>query len=151
METLGLYYQGSLRAHENLERKSSDLDGYNDPRPDDKARVEKAWEDGHVANEDAPDSARDSGTGHHDEVQEKPSESDIITRKLESLPLPDDPNWDEEPGVTLQNNMASLNLMDGPENEPGVATAPSSGMSSKSEDNSRESSEYSSWFLIVHS
>jgi hypothetical protein len=36
----------------------SDLDGYDDLKPEDKAKVDKAWEEGKVAPEDIPESAK---------------------------------------------------------------------------------------------
>ena len=38
--------------------EASELDGYEDLKPEDQAKVIKAWQDGHVADEDIPDSAR---------------------------------------------------------------------------------------------
>jgi hypothetical protein len=36
----------------------SDLDGYDDLKPEDKEKVNKAWEEGKVAEEDIPESAK---------------------------------------------------------------------------------------------
>ena len=38
--------------------EGSELDGYEDLRPEDQAKIIKAWQDGHVADEDIPESAR---------------------------------------------------------------------------------------------
>ena len=38
--------------------EGSELDGYEDLQPEDQDKVVKAWQDGHVADEDIPDSAR---------------------------------------------------------------------------------------------
>lgn len=38
--------------------EASELDGYEDLKPEDQAKVDKAWEDGEVADEDIPPSAR---------------------------------------------------------------------------------------------
>ncbi|KAF8156779.1 hypothetical protein B0H34DRAFT_642276, partial [Crassisporium funariophilum] len=46
---------------ENMKKsldEASDLDGYDDLTAEDKAKIIKAWQDGHVADEDIPDSAR---------------------------------------------------------------------------------------------
>lgn len=38
--------------------EGSELDGYDDLKPEDQAKIVKAWQDGHIADEDIPDSAR---------------------------------------------------------------------------------------------
>ena len=38
--------------------EGSELDGYDELRPEDQAKVIKAWQEGHVADEDIPESAR---------------------------------------------------------------------------------------------
>ena len=38
--------------------EASELDGYEELKPEDQAKVDKAWEDGEVADEDIPPSAR---------------------------------------------------------------------------------------------
>ena len=38
--------------------EGSELDGYDELRAEDKAKVVKAWQDGHVADEDIPETAR---------------------------------------------------------------------------------------------
>lgn len=46
---------------ENMKKSfdsAADLDGYEDLKPVDQARVDKAWEDGEVADEDIPETAR---------------------------------------------------------------------------------------------
>ncbi|KAK7039036.1 hypothetical protein VNI00_010428 [Paramarasmius palmivorus] len=51
----------SKKQFENMKARSSDvseLDGYEDLKPEDQERVKKAYEDGHVAPEDIPESAR---------------------------------------------------------------------------------------------
>ena len=49
--------------------EASDLDGYEDLKPEDQARVIKAYQDGHVADEDIPESARKPAD---EEGEEKP-------------------------------------------------------------------------------
>lgn len=51
----------SKKVLENAKEKISDateLDGYEELRPEDQAKLTKAFEEGHVADEDIPDSAR---------------------------------------------------------------------------------------------
>ena len=61
---------------ENMKKQfseSSELDGYEDLKPEDKERVDKAWEAGEVADEDIPDTARKpEGEGDADEQEAKP-------------------------------------------------------------------------------
>ncbi|KAJ7698678.1 hypothetical protein B0H17DRAFT_836294, partial [Mycena rosella] len=51
----------------NLHDEAAELDGFDDLEDADKARVTKAWEEGHVADEDIPDSARKPGKGGDDD------------------------------------------------------------------------------------
>lgn len=50
---------------------ASDLDGYDELRPEDQAKVDKAWEEGHVEDEDIPESAK-KAEGDEEEEDEKP-------------------------------------------------------------------------------
>jgi hypothetical protein len=54
---------------------ASELDGYDDLRPEDQEKVNKAWEEGQVADEDIPESARkeknNSGSETDEEAKEK--------------------------------------------------------------------------------
>jgi hypothetical protein len=52
--------------------EGSELDGYDDLQPEDQAKVIKAWQDGHVADEDIPDSARKPAD---DDGAEKPKKT----------------------------------------------------------------------------
>ena len=45
---------------------ASELDGYEDLKPEDQEKVNKAWEEGHVADEDIPESARKADDGEDD-------------------------------------------------------------------------------------
>ena len=56
----------------NLLEESSELDGYEDLRPEDQAKVVKAWQEGHVAEEDIPESARKAAD---EEGAEKPKKA----------------------------------------------------------------------------
>ena len=47
---------------------AEELDGYEDLKPEDQEKVNKAWEEGHVADEDVPDSAKKPD----DDEEEKP-------------------------------------------------------------------------------
>lgn len=52
---------------------ASELDGYEDLTPEDKEKVDKAWEAGEVAPEDIPESAKKAqGTGDEDDEEKKP-------------------------------------------------------------------------------
>ena len=51
--------------------EADDLDGFDELKDEDQERVQKAWEEGHVADEDIPDSARKpAGNGENDEDDE---------------------------------------------------------------------------------
>lgn len=51
--------------------EADDLDGFDELKDEDQERVQKAWEEGHVADEDIPDSARKpAGNGEDDEDDE---------------------------------------------------------------------------------
>ena len=52
--------------------EGSELDGYDQLKPEDQARVIKAWQDGHVADEDIPDSARKAAD---EDGEEKPKKA----------------------------------------------------------------------------
>lgn len=53
--------------------KASEVDGYEDMKPEDQAKVDKAWEDGQVADEDIPETARKAeGEPEEEEEEEKP-------------------------------------------------------------------------------
>lgn len=53
-------------------REASEIDGYEELRPEDQAKVIKAWQDGHVADEDIPDSARKAVD---EDAEEKPKKA----------------------------------------------------------------------------
>ena len=61
---------------------ASELDGYSDLRPEDQERVDKAWEDGHVADEDIPESAK-KPAGEGDEEEDKPKRKKAAAKKTE--------------------------------------------------------------------
>jgi len=54
---------------------ATELDGYDELKPEDQARIVKAWADGHVAEEDIPESAKKSASGDEDEDEEKPKKA----------------------------------------------------------------------------
>lgn len=69
---------------ENLKKslnEASDLDGYDDLSSEDKERVDKAWEDGHVADEDIPESAKKPVGEDGDE--EKPKRKKAAAKKTD--------------------------------------------------------------------
>ena len=59
--------------HKQFE-SAADLDGYEALKPEDQAKVDKAWEEGHVADEDIPETAR-KPEGEAEEAEEKPKKS----------------------------------------------------------------------------
>ncbi|KAI0938411.1 hypothetical protein AcV5_000102 [Taiwanofungus camphoratus] len=57
----------------NVHDEADDVDGFEDLHDDDQDRIRKAWEEGHVANEDIPESARkQTGEDSDDDDEEKP-------------------------------------------------------------------------------
>ncbi|CDO71198.1 hypothetical protein BN946_scf184845.g69 [Trametes cinnabarina] len=53
--------------------EADELDGFEDLNEEDQERIKKAWEEGHVAPEDVPETARKpEGEGDEDEDEEKP-------------------------------------------------------------------------------
>ncbi|KAI0319442.1 hypothetical protein OF83DRAFT_1110333 [Amylostereum chailletii] len=54
--------------------QAEDLDGFDELEDEDKERIRKAWEDGRVADEDIPETARkaDKGDGEEDEEEDEP-------------------------------------------------------------------------------
>ncbi|CAK5264998.1 unnamed protein product, partial [Mycena citricolor] len=67
---------------ENVKKEheeASELDGFEDLNEEDQERVTKAWEDGHVADEDIPESARKDGEG--EEGEEKPKKKAAPKKK----------------------------------------------------------------------
>ena len=53
--------------------ESSELDGYEDLKPEDKEKIDKAWEAGKVADEDIPETARKpAAEGEAEEQEAKP-------------------------------------------------------------------------------
>lgn len=56
---------------QELYSEPSDLDGFDELNPEDKEKVRKAFQDGHVADEDIPESAKKEGAaGEEDEDEE---------------------------------------------------------------------------------
>ena len=60
---------------------ASDLDGYDDLNDDDKAKVDLAWENGKVADEDIPESAKKADDGEEKSKKKKAS----TKKKVRSL------------------------------------------------------------------
>ncbi|KAJ6543918.1 hypothetical protein B0H19DRAFT_957004 [Mycena capillaripes] len=75
--------------------EAEEIDGFNDLNDADQARVNKAWEDGHVAAEDVPESARKPGEGEDSEDYETgaPKKKKAAPRKKKA----DAEDGDEEP------------------------------------------------------
>ena len=74
-------YWGCLtpRIIENMKRtfgEGSKLDGYDELRPEDQVKVIKAWKDGHVADEDIPESVRKPAAEKPKKAKRAPAKSD---------------------------------------------------------------------------
>lgn len=61
--------------------EASELDGYDDLNPEDKEKLDKAWEVGHVADEDIPESAK-KPAGEEGE-EEKPKKKKPVAKKTD--------------------------------------------------------------------
>lgn len=61
---------------------ASELDGYEDLRPNDQEKIDKAWEDGAVADEDIPETARKpEKEGDEEDAEEKPKKKKAPAKK----------------------------------------------------------------------
>ena len=54
-----------------------ELDGFEDLNPEDQAKIRKAWQDGHVADEDVPDSARKPEEEDEEEDEDESGWEDV--------------------------------------------------------------------------
>lgn len=63
--------------------EASELDGYEDMEKEDQERISKAWEEGHVADEDIPETARkpEGDDGEEDDDDEKPKKKAPAKKK----------------------------------------------------------------------
>ena len=61
----------------------SELDGYDDLNSEDKNKLSKAWEDGHVAEEDIPETAK-KPVGE-DGGEEKPKKKKATAKKTDEV------------------------------------------------------------------
>jgi hypothetical protein len=62
----------------------ADLDGYEDLKPEDQQKIKTAYEAGHVAEEDIPETAKKpAGEGDEDEEEEKPKKKGGRKRKAD--------------------------------------------------------------------
>ena len=64
---------------------ASDLDGYEELRSEDQEKIDKAWEDGEVADEDIPETAR-KPEKDGDEDEEKPKKKKAPAKKAKVRP-----------------------------------------------------------------
>jgi len=79
--------------------EASELDGYEDLRPEDQAKIDTAWTEGKVADEDVPESARKPAKDGEDE-EEKPKKKRAPAKKkakLASDAEEDDEDAEEKP------------------------------------------------------
>lgn len=56
----------------NSFNEADELDGFDDLNDEDQERIKKAWDDGHVAAEDVPETAKKGEGDEEDEDEEKP-------------------------------------------------------------------------------
>lgn len=63
--------------------EASELDGFEDMKEEDQERISKAWEDGHVADEDIPDTARkpEGDDGEEEDEEEQPKKKAPAKKK----------------------------------------------------------------------
>ncbi|KAJ6516401.1 hypothetical protein C8R45DRAFT_243431 [Mycena sanguinolenta] len=84
------------RVLENVKKvhdEAADLDGFDELSPEDQAKITKAWEVGHVDDEDIPDSARKDNDDEDDEDdEEKPKKKKAAPKKKKAAQ-----DEDEEP------------------------------------------------------
>ncbi|KAF8528567.1 hypothetical protein JB92DRAFT_770195 [Gautieria morchelliformis] len=73
-----------------------ELDGFEELKAADKERVRKAWEDGNVADEDIPESAK-KGTGDEEEEEEPKPKKKRAPPKKKAKKDDDDDEDDEKP------------------------------------------------------
>lgn len=88
----------STRVFNNIKahfHKASDLDGYEDLKPEDQKKLDTAYEAGHVADEDIPESARKpvGDEGADDDEDEKPKKKKAAPKKKKAA---DDGDEEEE-------------------------------------------------------
>jgi hypothetical protein len=76
--------------------ESSELDGYEDLTAEDKQKVDTAWEVGHVADEDIPESARKPAGEDEDEDEDKPKKK-AAAKKAPAKKKKAEESGDEEP------------------------------------------------------
>ncbi|KAI0360416.1 zf-PARP-domain-containing protein [Trametes cingulata] len=71
----------------NAFNEADELDGFDDLKEEDQERVKKAWEEGHVAPEDVPETARKAeGEEDEDEEDEKPKKKGGKKKEEDSGP-----------------------------------------------------------------
>ncbi|TDL21946.1 zf-PARP-domain-containing protein [Rickenella mellea] len=62
--------------------QASDLDGFDELKPEDQAKIQKAWDEGHVADEDIPETARKpAAEGGDEDGGEKPKRKRAPAKK----------------------------------------------------------------------
>lgn len=62
--------------------EASELDGYDELNPEDREKIDKAWEEGHVAEEDIPETAK-KAAGEDDGEDEKPKRKKAAAKKTD--------------------------------------------------------------------
>lgn len=62
---------------------ADELDGFDELQPADQQKIRKAWEDGHVADEDIPETARKPDDGDDANEEEKPKKKRAPAKKDE--------------------------------------------------------------------
>ena len=73
--------------------EADELDGFDELNEQDQEKVRKAWEEGHVADEDIPDSARKPAGEEEDEDEEdaKPKKKAAAKKEAKKAPAKDEP------------------------------------------------------------
>ncbi|KZP25671.1 zf-PARP-domain-containing protein [Athelia psychrophila] len=75
--------------------EASELDGYEDLRPEDQEKIDKAWVDGHVADEDIPATAIKPAKDGEEDEEEKPKKKRAPPKK-KAVKADEDDDEDEE-------------------------------------------------------
>lgn len=75
---------------------ADELDGYEDLKEEDQERINKAWEEGKVADEDIPESARKPKDDEDGEGEEKPKKKKAPAKKAAKKAKKDEDDDEEE-------------------------------------------------------
>lgn len=90
--------------------EGSELDGYEGLRPEDQAKVIKAWQEGHVADEDIPETAR-KPVGEDGEEEEKPKKAKRAPAKKKAAAAGSDGEAEERPKRKAKTAAAKVRFL----------------------------------------